>query len=56
VSAIYKPKQCIDPTKKNRNTTFNDHKSNQPSKSTCMDERTNDDNPYKSRKVNKKLK
>ena len=56
VSATYKPKQSIDPTTKNRNTTSNDQKSNQPSKSTCMDEPTNDDNPYKSRKVNRKPK
>ena len=56
VSATYKPKQRIEPTTKNRNNTFNDQKSNEPSNSTCMDESTNDDNPYKPRKVNKKSK
>jgi len=54
VSATYKPKQCIGPTTKQRNTTSNDHKSNQLSKPTCMDESTNDGNPYKSRKVKPK--
>jgi len=54
-SATYKPKQCTGPMKRIITKAItNEYKTIQTSKSICMELPTNDDIPYKSRKVKMK--